>query len=211
MLEDILLIEDKHRIVAGQIVEEVLKVWKPRFIIAISGESGSGKSELSHLIAKGLVQKGIITKTIHIDNFYTTHPLERTSWRKEHGIEEVVGMQEYDWEKIHHVLDDFKAGRRSTMPCVDLVTQDVDQLTTDFAKVDALVMDGLYAINSPMADLAIFIELTYHETKKAQSGRGKESLDAIRFRVLEAEHKAVLSLKDKAHFLINIDYKLRAV
>lgn len=208
MLEDVLLIADKHREVAAGVVEEVMKQITPKFVIAISGESGSGKSELTHLIAKGLLQQGVVAKPIHIDNFYKTLPLERTAIRKAGGVEKTVGWHEYDWEKIHQVMDDFRAGRESTMPCVDLVTQRVDRLTTDFAPVNVLVIDGLYAMKTPGINLALFIELTYHETKKAQSGRGKENVDAFRFEVLEAEHKAVQALREKAHWLVNKDYKL---
>ncbi|MFO7722643.1 MAG: hypothetical protein R6V49_05395, partial [Bacteroidales bacterium] len=182
MLEDILLIGDHHRKAAAVILEEIEKKMKPRMIVAISGESGSGKSELTHVIAKELFKKGIVAKPIHIDNFYRTLPLERNAWRKEHGVEQVVGPDEYDWETINRVVDDFRNGRESTMPCVDLVTQRVDRLTTDFSEVEVLVIDGLYAIKTPGVDLAVMIELTYHETKKAQSSRGKEATDEFRFR-----------------------------
>jgi len=47
MLEDVLLISDKHRVAAAVIVEEILKNKTDKYIVAISGESGSGKSELN--------------------------------------------------------------------------------------------------------------------------------------------------------------------
>ncbi len=209
MLEDILLIHDKHREAAAAIVKEIIKRKnKDKFIVAISGESGSGKSELTHVVAKELINKGFKVKPIHIDNFYNTHPLERQDYRKEHGVEDVVGPGEYLWDDIYKTLDDFYNNRKSTMPCVDLVTQDIDMLTTDFNNIEILVADGLYAINIEGADLRVFIELTYHETKKAQSNRGKEKTDELRFRVLECEHRAVLSLKSKADLFVNLDYKV---
>ena len=94
------------------------------------------------------------------------------------------------------------------MPCVDLVTEQVDTLITDFKNIDMMVLDGLYAINAEDIDLHVFIELTYHETKKAQKDRGKEKTDDLRMRTLEAEHKAVQSLKSKADLLVNMDYQL---
>jgi len=208
MLEDVLLITDKHRKAAADIVEEILKRRTEKFIVAISGESGSGKSELTHVIAKELFNKGIKVKPIHIDNFYNTHPLERAEHRSANGIENTVGLGEYLWDEIDEVISDFKNNRTSTMPCVDLVTQNVDRLTTNFDGVEVLVIDGLYAINAKGVDLAVFIELTYHETKKAQAGRGKEKTDETRFRVLEAEHKAALSIKPKADLFVNMEYKV---
>lgn len=208
MLEDILIITDRHRSLALELIEVIVKQRSPRYIVAISGESGSGKSEITHLIAKGLCQRGIVAKPLHTDNFYKTLPLERAAIRKAGGVETMVGIHEYDWEAIGRVLEDFRQGRESSMPCVDLVTQRVDRLLTDFSPVEVLVMDGLYAIDAPGVDMAIFIELTYHQTKKAQSGRGKENPDEFRFQVLEAEHQAVQKLRPKAHWLVNADYAL---
>ena len=209
MLEDVLLITEKHRKAADYITEVILKNKKNKYIVAISGESGSGKSELTHVVAKSLRKHGIFAKPVHIDNFYRILPLERTKWRQENGIEKVVGLDEIDWQGVKQTVDDFKNSRENTMPCVDLVTEQIDQLTTNFEGIDMLIMDGLYAINSEEVDLAVFIELTYHETKKAQSSRGKEPQNEYRMRVLEQEHKVVQSIKPKADLLIGMDYKVR--
>ncbi|PIQ28977.1 MAG: uridine kinase [Bacteroidetes bacterium CG18_big_fil_WC_8_21_14_2_50_41_14] len=209
MLEDVLLIADKHRQAAAAIVEEILKRRITKMVVAISGESGSGKSELTHVIAKSLRKEGIFAKPIHIDNFYNTLPLERTEWRTKHGVENVVGINEYRWDKVYQVLEDFKNNSYSTMPCVDLVTEQVDELTTNFKGVDMLIIDGIYAINTEGVDLRVFIELTYHETKKAQTDRGKEPDNPFRWSVLEQEHQAVLSIKNKADIFIDKEYRVR--
>ena len=208
MLGDVLLITEKHENAAKEIVPHILKNRKDKFIIAISGESGSGKTELAHVIAKMLRKENIMCKPIHIDNYYRILPLLRTEWRKKNGIQQSVGLGEYDWDTINKNIDDFKNNRVSTMPCVDLVTEQVDQLTTDFNGVDMIIVDGLYAINTPGVDLSIFIELTYHETKKAQVVRGKEPQNEYRMQVLEQEHVVVQSLRSKADLLINMDYQV---
>lgn len=209
MLGDVLLITDKHREAGEKILEEILKKRKNKMMIGISGESGSGKSELAHVIAKGLRKHGIFAKPIHIDNYYKVLPLERTEWRKKHGIENAVGYGEYDWDTIYKNIEDFKASRQSTMPCVDLVTEQVDLLTTDFKDVDMLIIDGLYSIKTEGLDLRIFIELTYHETKKAQVVRGKEPQNEYRMAVLEQEHKMVQALREKADIFIDKEYHVR--
>lgn len=209
MLGDVLLITDKHREAGEKIIEQILKKRKDKMMIGISGESGSGKSELAHVIAKGLRKHGIFAKPIHIDNYYKVLPLERTEWRKNHGIENAVGYSEYDWETIYKNIEDFRHNRKSTMPCVDLVTEQVDQLTTDFKGVDMLIIDGLYSIKTDGLDLSVFIELTYHETKKAQVVRGKEPQNEYRMAVLEQEHKMVQALREKANIFIDKDYVVR--
>jgi len=209
MLGDVLLITEKHEAAARDIVPVILQNRKDKYIIAVSGESGSGKSELTHVIAKMLRKEGIFCKPIHIDNYYKVLPLERTEWRKKHGIQTAVGYTEYDWDIIYRNIDDFRNSRTSTMPCVDLVTEQVDQLTTDFKGIDMIIIDGLYAIKTEGVDLKIFIELTYHETKKAQVVRGKEPQNDYRMQVLEREHQVVSSLRDRADLFIDMDYKVR--
>jgi len=209
MLGDVLLITEKHLAAAHEIVTVVLEQKKEKYIIGISGESGSGKSELAHAVAKELKTHGIIAKPLHIDNYYRILPLERTQWRQDNGIEKVVGFGEYDWDTINRNIQEFKNNEKSTGPCVDLVTEQVDQLTTDYSTVDMLIVDGLYAIETNAVDLRVFIELTYHETKKAQKVRGKEPQNEYRARVLEQEHKTVQGMKPKADLLVGMDYLLR--
>jgi uridine kinase len=211
MLGDVLLIAEKHQKAGEIIIEKILKNRKSKMIIGISGESGSGKSELAHVIAKGLRKHGIFAKPLHIDNYYRILPLLRTEWRKSNGIEKVVGYSEYDWDTIYRNIIEFKEGKLSTGPCVDLVTEQVDQLTTDYSTVDMLIIDGLYAIKTEGVDLAVFIELTYHETKKAQVVRGKEPQNEYRMAVLEQEHKMVSALREKADILISKEYEVMPV
>ncbi|MDY0085492.1 MAG: hypothetical protein RBR84_06210 [Bacteroidales bacterium] len=209
MLGDVLLITEKHQKAGESIIEHILNHRKPKMMIAISGESGSGKTELAHVVAKGLRKHGIMAKPLHIDNYYRIHPLERTEWRKNHGIEKVVGPGEYDWDTLKRNIKEFKEGTSSTGPCVDLVTEQIDQLTTDYSGIDMLIIDGLYAIKTDNVDVRVFIELTYHETKKAQVIRGKEPQNEYRMAVLEKEHQEVQALKPSADILIGMDYSFR--
>jgi uridine kinase len=210
MLGDILLIQDKHKKAGEAILETILKNKKDKFIAAISGESGSGKTELAHVIAKGLRKHGIFAKPLHTDNFYNTDPLERREWRSRQGIENVVGYNEYKWDEIHQVMDDFKNNRLSEMPCVDLVTEQIDKLTTDFSSVDMLIVDGLYAIKSEGIDLRVFIDLTYLETKEkhTKDARGKEVMDEVRWATLAQEHKMVRALKPLADLIVTSEYSV---
>ncbi|MDD2635630.1 MAG: hypothetical protein PHW82_09055 [Bacteroidales bacterium] len=207
MLGDILLINDKHRKAAEVIIEKIISLNRPKILVCISGESGSGKSELSHCIGKSLVRNyKIPTKIIHSDNYYTTHPQIRNQLRVERGLDS-VGINEIDWKRLISNVKDFLDNKISQMPCVDLVPDEVDMLTTDFSKIRVLIVDGLYAINLP-SDIKVFIDLTYHETKLAQAKRGKENTDDLRWKILEQEHKNVLSLKENANIIINKDYSV---
>jgi len=54
--------------------------------------------------------------------------------------------------------------------------------------------------------LRIFIDLTYHETKKAQILRGKEPQNKFRLQVLQREHEVVQSLRPSADLLVTEDF-----
>lgn len=212
MLGDVLLIEEKHKIAAESIykilVERENKKKKGyRFIVAISGESGAGKSELSHSLALLLKKQGQRVKILHTDNYYKIPPHARTDWRKEKGVNK-VGYKEYDWKLLNRNIKEFKEGREALMPCVDIVSKQIDKLITNFSDIDILVVDGLYAIKIKEIDLRVYIDLTYHETKKNQGSRGKEDNDEFRFQVLEMEHRNMLALKPLADLIVNKNYEV---
>lgn len=208
MLEDVLLITDKHREAGKIILDYIRRHPKEKMIVAISGESGSGKTELAHVIAKGLRKDKIFAKPLHTDNFYNTHPLLRREWRIKNGIQNVVGYNEYQWDAIEAVLQAFKNGEVVQMPCVDLVTEQVDQLTTDFKNIDMLILDGLYAIKAKDIDVRVFIDLTYLQTKEKHTtdSRGKEVMDEVRWEILGREHDQVSELKKLADLIVTADY-----
>jgi uridine kinase len=212
MLGDILLIQETHKQAAARIKDIMMKdcASKPKghkYIVAISGESGSGKSELSHSLAKLLKPEKIRVKILHTDNYYKIPPLLRTEWRKTQGPES-IGIDEYDWNLIHQNIREFKEDREAMMPCIDIIPEQIDKLITDFKKVDVLVVDGLYAIKTDHVDLRVFIDLTYHETKMTQIIRSKEPMTEWRALVLEREHINVRSLRPLADLIVNKNYEV---
>lgn len=212
MLGDILLINDMHKKAAKSIRDYVMndlkiKEKRYRYIISISGESGSGKSELAHALGKILKEDNIRIKVIHTDNYYKIQPLLREEWRRNKGFDQ-IGLNEYDWVKINKTIRDFKEEQECMIPCIDLIPEQVDKLITDFGKIDMLIIDGLYAINTKGVDLRIFIDLTYHETKTNQSIRMKEAMNDFRLKILEQEHKSIISLKPLADLIVDKTYQV---
>lgn len=204
MLNDILLLNKKHENAARTIFERVENELTDKYIISISGEVETGKAEVAHMLGKLLKNEGKRVKLLHMDNYYKIAPLERTDWRKRHGVES-VGFDEYDWEMVNRNLKGFMENKLTTIPCVDLFTGQIDQLTTNFAGINILIIEGLYSVKIPEASLKVFIESTYHDTLEEQKMSGKEELDEFRMEVLEREHKVVQSLKPLADFYLDFD------
>jgi len=212
MLGDILLINDMHKEAAQAICDKVIadretKEDRYRYVVGISGESGSGKSELAHALGTCLKQKNVRVKVIHTDNYYRIQPLLREEWRRNKGFDK-IGIDEYDWVKIRKTLRDFREEQECVIPCIDLIPEQVDKLITDFSKIDLLIVDGLYAIKAQDIDMKVFIDLTYHETKINQIIRMKEALSDFRLGILEHEHQAVASLKSQANLVVDKSYQV---
>jgi uridine kinase len=208
MLHDLITITPQHESSAKMVFDKVIElrsnVPKNKMIVTISGEVGSGKSTISIVLGRLLTNHGVRAKIIDLDDFYKIPPLERRAWRLKHGIES-IGYDEYDWESVDENIDCFMKGKVCKMPCVDLITKHVDELTTDYNGVDMLIINGLYSLKIKKADLKVFIEQSFDKTLEAQQYNRKEKLDDYRLKVLQREHEVVNSLKGLADFYIDFE------
>ena len=126
MLGDVLLITDGHRKAAQGILKHLEEISKKKVILAIGGESGSGKTEIAHVIARSLKERGTPAKIMHIDNYYLTYPQERTPWRQEHGLDS-IGYTEYNWDLINKNLDQFQNdSNKVSKPSIYLLREQED-------------------------------------------------------------------------------------
>ena len=211
MLNDLITITPRHENAAKMIFNRILELRnqnsKEKLIISISGEVGTGKSTVSTALGLMLKKIDIRSKIMDLDDYYKNSPLERKKWRLENGITS-IGYDEYDWGKVITNINDFMESKVSVMPCVDLITRYIDELKTNFQGVDVLIINGLYSLKIDMADLKVFIEMTYGETGDAQKYNQKEEFDEYRKTVMQREHEVVQSLKPNAEFFIDFDQSL---
>jgi uridine kinase len=207
MLNDRITVTEKHISAANLAVTEIIPKLGHKFILTIGGEVGSGKSTLAFAIALRLKKEGIKSKIIDLDDFYKIPPHSRKAWRRANGIDS-VGPAEYDWDKINAIIEDFLNDRDSSMPCVDLITDEVDHLTTSFKNIQVVIINGLYATKLHQADFKIFIELTYTETREAQLFGQKEEMTEFRKKILEREHQMVQALKPGCNLFFDFDASL---
>jgi trehalose-6-phosphate synthase/uridine kinase len=205
MIGDVLLIEQKHERVARELAARI-QPHRERLVVAIGGESGSGKSEIAETLRNVLRAEEIRVKILHLDNYYIVAPVDRTAHRRQQGMD-AVGLHEIDWDLLEENIESFRQGRPTTIPFLDLYTDQEDKLVTDFKKIDLLIVEGLYACNVP-ANIRVMIDLTYHETRLAQLKRKKEKVDKFRFTVLEKEHQVVQALRAKADYLVTPGFTL---
>ena len=206
MVGDVLLISKKHERVARELLAKIKDMKFEKLSVAIGGESGSGKSEIAETFRKVLKEAEFKSKIISLDNYYKIPPNIRNEYRKKNGVDS-VGIHEIDWEILNENIQAFKQGTTTTMPYLDLFTSQEDKLVTNFSDISVLIVEGLYACHSDV-DIKVFIDLTYHETKKAQIKRQKEKYDEERLKVLEKEHQEVLSLRALSNYLVTPTFHL---
>jgi len=211
-LGDILLIKEEYRKAADHLSEIILSDF-PRdgkVIIAVGGESGSGKSEIAHVTSDNLFKSSFELQSfiLHVDDFFLLPRKERNKLRLESRFES-VGVDEIDRDELEGIVKKFLADRNTVhIPIYDILSSVKHELVVDFQGIPVLIAEGLYA-NLIDADYSAFIDRTYHDTKKFQAERGKEVMDEFRMGVLEKEHQAVSQLKNKADIIIDKDYALK--
>jgi uridine kinase len=209
-LGDILVITDNHRKAAREITDLVLESYRGEKIsIAIGAESGAGKSEVSHMIAKNLFksEKQLKSFIVHTDDFFLLPHKERNELRRQTNLDS-VGPSEIDFDELRRVVTSFESGSEIQIPILEFITSSAYKLLVDFKDVQVLICEGLYA---PLLDVThkMFIDLTYHDTKQFRDQRGKEVVDEFRLNVLEKEHQTVSTLRRRVDYLITKDYSLK--
>ncbi len=206
MIGDVLLVSEKHTRAAARIAEILARLREEKIVVAIAGESGTGKSEVAHELRRILKSNGLLVKILHGDNYYKTMPAERSAWRRKHGLSS-IGESEYDWDTLNENINEFRQGRRSVLPFFDLFTNQKDLLITHFKDINILIIEGLYCMKVD-ADIKFFIDMTYKETEKAQIIRGKETLDDFRKQVLARESEVVQTHRILADYLITRTFQI---
>lgn len=206
MQNDVFHIKENHIQAAEMVFKEIFEKSseKGKFIIAIAGEVSSGKTTMAYLLGRLMKMNGVKSKIIDCVDFYKVPPVERRVYREKHGLE-TIGVDEYNWTKIESTIKGFRAGKAVEMPLVDLLTDEVDSVKTNFMDVQVLLISGLYAFYCKDVDYKIFMELTYRETYEAQVYTGKEVMDSFRKKILEKEHKAVQKQKNDADIYIDFN------
>ena len=118
-LGDILVIKDSHKKAAQDIVDLVLNNDAGEKVsIAIGAESGTGKSEISHMVAKNLFksEKKLKSFIIHTDDFFALPHKERNELRKKTNLKS-IGPSEIDFDELNYVLKKFESGGQIFNTC----------------------------------------------------------------------------------------------
>lgn len=179
-----------------------------RTVIAVAGESGSGKSVTAIDLAAVLNDHGIDTAIIHQDNYFIRPP--RTN--HEHRVADItsVGPQEVQLDLIAAHTAAFRAGEAHVVaPVVDYPNNRFDTHVLDFSAAEVLVVEGTFALMLDDADIRVFLEATYHDTLERRRQRARDIDDPFVERVLDIEHRIISAQAPRADILISSAYEIR--
>lgn len=197
--------------------ESLLQVLRSRFgvprpvrtVIAVAGESGSGKSVTATDLAAVLNTAGIRSAIIHQDDYFVRPP--RTN--HEHRLTDItsVGPQEVQMALITSHMQAFRDGATVTAPVVNYPANRFDTQVLDFAPIDLLVVEGTYALLLEGWDIGVFLQATWKDTEGRRKARNRDIMDPFVDQVLEIEHRLIAPQAERAHILLDRDFEIMPV
>jgi uridine kinase len=211
MKGDVILVDERHRKAAGVIVSAIIGKMGAkgaRYVIGVSGESGSGKSETARAIADELSKLGIRSVIIGQDDYFVLPPRSNDArrradpeWLGPHVEVNLVLME----GNLRTAVD---GATELTKPLVDYDKDRAGEETMSLEGVAAIIAEGTYTSLLKHVDTRVFIAGSREDTlaHRLKRNRGGEALDPFVEQVLMKEHMIIAGHRQLADFVITKDY-----
>lgn len=177
-----------------------------RTVIAVAGESGSGKSVTALDLAAVMNDAGIRTVIIHQDNYFVRPP--RTNHEHRQTDLGSVGPQEVHMDVIAANMQAFRAGTTISAPVVDYPGNRFLTQRLDFTDTQVLVVEGTYALLLDGWDIGVFLQATYKDTEGRRKARNRDIDDPFVDQVLAIEHQLIAPQALQADILLDRDFEI---
>jgi uridine kinase len=213
MIGDKIVIKEDFRKVAKEIVILLLDEIRQnngRYTIAIGGESGSGKTVLSHAISDRLSKYNINTLIISQDDYFHLPPKTNDLVRRKDpswlGPHKEIQMDLLD----QNLKDAIQNKNEIEKPLVDYEANKIGNEEVDLTGIRVIIAEGTYTCLLRNIRTRIFITRTYKDTlqDRLQRNRGSEAGDSFVEGVLGMEHMIIAGHKYLADILITTDFKV---
>jgi uridine kinase len=213
MKGDIIIVEEHHRRVAGEIVthflDRISRAEQP-YTISVAGESGSGKSETASAIRDELEDRSIRTFIFQQDDYFVLPP--RSNDRRRREDVSWVGTQEVRLDLLDHHLGMAREGEvHFTKPLVDYEGDRVGSEEIDLTGFKVLIAEGTYTTLLENIETRVFIARNRIQTLESRIKRGREPIEPFIERILEIEHELIAPHRDRADVIISKDYAVSVV
>lgn len=205
MIGDKLIITDYHRSAAASVFAELknkLDTAEKPIVVTVAGESGCGKSETAAVLAELCNDAGFKALLLQQDDYFyyppkTNHKkrLEDISWVGPHEVK--IDLIEGN---IKSIVEDNKS--EFTKPLVDYDRDLITEETVSAINIRVIIIEGTYTTTIKNADLKVFIDRNYRQTKKARLKRSRDPLTDFVEKVLSIEHNIISAHKSSADIII---------
>lgn len=213
MIGDNIRIRPEYENLAQEIYSALVKeglTKKEKVVIAIGGESGSGKSVTSVTLSQKLTQNKINNKILHQDDYFHLPPKSNRQNRLK-SLDN-VGVHEVDFQKFKQNIQTFKqGGKQLEKPLVKYQDNIIVSETLELDKVEVLILEGTYVLSLDNIDYKIFIDRSYKDTLSQRLERNRDIIDDFSNLVLEIEHKIIRAYKSIVDAVISKEYEFNAL
>ena len=208
MIGDRVNTKPKHTKAAGLILDLIGDGIEGGVACTVAGQSGAGKSEIAHELARLLDENGHRTFIFQQDDYFFFPPKTNHNRR----VDDIgwVGTGEVDIA----LLDKHLGLLRSPGPRVlekPLVIFEEDRITTeevDLSPFDVFIAEGTYTTLLESADYHVFIDRDYHDTLADRKERGRETIDAFSEEVMRIEDAIISQHRSLANIIVNRDFSV---
>lgn len=213
MIGDKICVAEEHRIKARNIYDEVSKSTTEKYVIAVSGPSGSGKSEIASLLATQYLTAGKKSYVISCDNYVKLAPRDNEDVREkiystsqDIGLREFLGTdKEIDFQRLNEIIKDFKAGKEMlSLRFIDNPNNIIkhDKKLLGFSDIEVIIIEGTWSMNIDNCDKKVFLENDYEATMAHRKRRGRDPLTAFGEKVLAIEQEKIERLHAQADYIV---------
>lgn len=175
MKGDRLVVKGEHIAAARWLAEVILPrlgSLSGRLVLAIAGESGSGKSELAVALRQELFDRGIRAVILQQDDYFKYPPRTNAELRRRDLGH--VGPSEVRLELLDgHLAEILRGAEEIEKP---LVIYEEDLIATekpDLKRAKVVIVEGTYTSLLCNVHVRVFIDRTYRETKAARLERAR--------------------------------------
>lgn len=205
MRGDKLVIDEGHVRAAQSILELIFPAIEKHngpFSISISGESGSGKSEIASVLSDRLSERDVRSVIFQQDDYFVYPPKSNAAMRrKDIGW---VGTSEVHLDVLDQNLAEVIDGKNSiTKPLVIFEEDRIDEETLDLECVKVVIAEGTYTTLLQNVNQHVFLDRTFHDTRDARRRRAREEQDDYLEQILQIEHGIISANKSRAHIIVS--------
>lgn len=221
MYGDKIIISDSHELRANRIFELILPLVTNKFVVAIGGPSGSGKSEIAALVgSKFIKDANRNTYVISCDNYAHRPPRENDRQRAAlcgdgdmKALEAYLGSpQEADFDRLSRLMADFKEnGKKMNLRIMNARDCHVhmDPYPLDSSQIQVLILEGTWSHLVMGADIKVFLETDFEKTLAHRKTRARDPITPFGEMVLRIEQSKLDEIREKADIIIDPGGRIR--